>query len=114
MAKRRTTRKLLEHWHIISLLLALYDIVAVAASFFLALWFRYDCAYSEIETAQKLAVLYFAVPYGLICVTVFWALGLYNSIWRFASYNEMLRTVLATVITSARVMLFSGLYVPSG
>ena len=105
MAKRRTTRKLLEHWHIISLLLALYDIVAVAASFFLALWFRYDCAYSEIETAQKLAVLYFAVPYGLICVTVFWALGLYNSIWRFASYNEMLRTVLATVITSALHMI---------
>lgn len=105
MAKRRTTRKLLEHWHIISLLLALYDIVAVAFSFFLALWFRYDCAYSEIEAAQKLAVLYFAVPYGLICVTVFWALGLYNSIWRFASYNEMLRTVLATVITSALHMI---------
>ena len=99
MAKRRTTRKMLEHWHIISLLLAIYDIVAVAASFFLALWFRYDCAYTAIENTQRLAILYFAAPYGLICVTTFWALGLYNSIWRFASYNELLRTGLATVIT---------------
>ena len=101
MAKRRTTRKLLEHWHIVSLLLALYDIVAVSASFFLALWFRYDCAYSTIETAQRLAILRFAIPYGLICVCVFCAVGLYNSIWRFASYNELLRTVLATAITAA-------------
>ena len=41
MAKRRTTRKVLEHWHIVSFLLALYDIVAVAASFFLALCLLY-------------------------------------------------------------------------
>ena len=101
MAKRRTTRKVLEHWHIVSFLLALYDIVAVAASFFLALWFRYDCAYSMIETAQRLALLKFAIPYGLICVAVFCALGLYNSIWRFASYSELLRTALATAITAA-------------
>ena len=101
MAKRRTTRKVLEHWHIVSFLLALYDIVAVAASFFLALWFRYDCAYSMIETAQRLAILKFAIPYGLICVAVFCALGLYNSIWRFASYSELLRTALATAITAA-------------
>jgi len=101
MAKRRTARKMLEHWHVVSLLLAIYDIVAVAASFFLALWFRYDCAYSEILNEQRVALMHFALPYGLICVTTFWALGLYNSIWRFASYNELLRTGLATVITVA-------------
>ncbi len=100
MAKRRIARKFLEHWHIISLLLVIYDIVAVSASFFLALWFRYDCAYTAIENTQRLALLYFAIPYGLICVGVFYALGLYNSIWRFASYNELLRTALATAITA--------------
>lgn len=99
MGKRRTTRKVLEHWHVVSLLLAIYDIVAVAASFFLALWFRYDCAYSEILNEQRVALMLFALPYGLICVAIFCALGLYNSIWRFASYNELLRTGLATVIT---------------
>ena len=99
MAKRRTTRKLLEHWHIISLLLALYDILAVSASFFLALWLQYNCAYSGINLDQKIAFMHFALPYGLVCVVVFRTLGLYNSIWRFASYNELLRTGLATVIT---------------
>ena len=113
MAKQRATRKVLEHWHIISLLLALYDILAVSASFFVALWFRYDCAYSEIAVEQKMALLHFFVPYGLICVAVFWALHLYNSIWRFASYDELLRTVLATVITSAvHIVVMEGFITP--
>ena len=100
MAKRRTTQKVLEHWHIISILLALYDVLVVSTAFLLALWFRYDCAYSAIPNDQKMAILYFALPYGLTCVVVFWVLGLYNSIWRFASYNELLRTCLATAITA--------------
>ena len=109
MVKRRTTRKVFEHWHIISLLLALYDILAVSASFFLALWLQYNCAYSGIDPAQKIAFMHFTLPYGLICVAVFWALGLYNSIWRFASYNELLRTGLATVITgAAHVLVMQG------
>ena len=113
MAKHRTTRKVLEHWHIISFLLALYDILAVSASFFVALWFRYDCAYSAIAVEQKLALLHFSVPYGLICVAVFWALRLYNSIWRFASYNELLRTVLATAITTViHIAVMEGFITP--
>lgn len=113
MAKRRTTRKLLEHWHIVSLLLALYDILAVSASFFIALWLRYDCAYSAIAAEQKTALLQFAIPYGLICVGVFCALGLYNSIWRFASYNELLRTVLATAITGVvHMVVMEGFITP--
>ena len=113
MGKRRTTRKFLEHWHIVSILLALYDIVAVAASFFLALWFRYDCAYTAIENTQRLAVLYFALPYGLICVGIFWALGLYNSIWRFASYNELLRILMATAITAILHMVIMEVFIVS-
>ncbi len=101
MAKRRATRKMLEHWHIVSVLLALYDVVAVSAAFFLALWLQYNCAYSAILMEQKVAFSHFAPIYGLICVGVFCALRLYNSIWRFASYNELLRIILATGITGA-------------
>ena len=99
MGKRRTTRKFLEHWHIVSILLALYDIVAVSVAFFAALWLQYNCAYSAILFEQKMAFLQFAPIYAAICVLVFRTLGLYNSIWRFASYNELLRTGLATLIT---------------
>ncbi len=101
MVKRRTTRKLFEHWHWVSVLLAVYDAIAVCASFFLALWFRYDCAYSQILDEQRIALLRFMPAYGVICLVVFWALGLYNSIWRFASYSELLRAVLATAATGA-------------
>jgi FlaA1/EpsC-like NDP-sugar epimerase len=35
----------------------------------------------------------------LFCLVVFWFLRLYKSIWRFASYSELLRVILATVVT---------------
>ena len=43
---RRTLK--LEHWHIISGLLIIYDIIAVNFAHFLALWIRFDCAYTKI------------------------------------------------------------------
>ena len=33
----------LEHWQLIALLLMVYDFAAVNLSYFLALWFRFDC-----------------------------------------------------------------------
>ena len=45
------------------------------------------------------AYLKFAPWYTVFSVFVFWALRLYNSVWRFASYSELLRICLSTVIT---------------
>ncbi|MBR6747803.1 MAG: M20/M25/M40 family metallo-hydrolase, partial [Clostridia bacterium] len=47
MGKKNSHRRI-EHWHIIALLLGIYDLVAVNVSYFLALWFRFDCRFSEI------------------------------------------------------------------
>ena len=38
----------LKHWQGIALLLMLYDVVAVNLGYFLALWLRFDCHYTEI------------------------------------------------------------------
>ena len=38
-------------WQPITLLLMLFDLVAVTASYFLALWLRFDCRFSEIPQA---------------------------------------------------------------
>ena len=38
----------IEHWQIISVLLALYDYLAVIGSYFIALWLRFDAIYSQI------------------------------------------------------------------
>lgn len=46
---KNKTRKL-EHWQVVTLLLMLYDFTAVALSYCLALWIRFDCKFSRIET----------------------------------------------------------------
>jgi len=90
----------LEHWQFIALLLAVYDIIAVNIPFYLALWIRFDCVFSEIPVQYLQAVLRFSPIYTLLCLVVFWSCRLYNSIWRYASLSELMRVLSATVITA--------------
>ena len=89
-----------EHWIGISLFLALYDIVVVAMSYFLALWLRFDCRYSEIPAEYLSAWKHFTPIYIVLAILCFYLLRLYKSIWRFASYSELLRTIIASIITT--------------
>ena len=41
----------------------------------------------------------------MICILVFYRCRLYQSIWRFASYSELLRAVMATIITGTVQLL---------
>lgn len=90
----------LEHWHIIALGLMLYDSLALSFSYLIALWLRYDLRYSTIDTIYIERWKSFLPFYILGSLAVFWFLKLYKSIWRFASYSELLRVSMATVICS--------------
>lgn len=83
----------------ISLYLVIYDVIAVNAAYFLGLWFRFDCTYSAIPGEYLSAYLKFTPWYMVFSVFVFWILRLYNSVWRFASYSELIRVGISTVIT---------------
>ena len=89
----------IEHWQWISLLLVLYDIIVVNASFALALWVRFDCQYSMIPTPILDAFVDFAPIYTVVCIFIFYLCKLYQSIWRFASVTELNRVIIATVLT---------------
>ena len=90
----------LEHWHIIALGLMLYDSLALSFSYLIALWLRYDLRYSTIDPRYLEHWSAFLPFYILGSLAVFWYLKLYKSIWRFASYSELLRVNMATVICS--------------
>ena len=96
---KKKTKKTMEHWEVISLLLMVYDFLAVFVSYFAALWIRFDCRFSRIEPEYLHAFSHSILFYGAFCIFVFWAMRLYKSIWRFASYAELLRMILATLIT---------------
>ena len=99
MQREKRTLFPLEHWQTIALLLCFYDIIVVNVSYVLALWFRFDCRYSSIPRNYMGSWFRFAPLYTAFCLIVFWFLRLYKSIWRFASFSELLRVVVASVVT---------------
>jgi FlaA1/EpsC-like NDP-sugar epimerase len=42
----------------------------------------------------------FVPIYSVICLLVFWRLKLYQSLWRFASYTELVRVIMSSVVTA--------------
>ena len=89
----------MEHWQIVALYLMLYDVLAVNAAYFMGLWLRFDCRYSMIPYNYLYSYLKFIPIYSVCCVGVFWALRLYKSLWRFASYSELSRVILSSIVT---------------
>lgn len=90
----------IKHWQMVSLYLVIYDIFAVTAAYFLALLVRFDFAFTRIPIVYLQPWAYFAPLYAVICVLVFWKLRLYRSIWRFASFTELERITVASIITT--------------
>lgn len=80
--------------------LVLYDVGAVCFSYFAALFFRFDGVYSQIPERYLTAYIRFIPFYAVICIIVFWRLRLYQSVWKFASYNELSNVMISSVITS--------------
>ena len=82
-------------------LLILYDFFAVNGAYFLALWFRFDCAFTHIPHTYLANWQKFIPIYTAVCLLTFSALRLYRSIWRFASFSELMRVGLSSLITCA-------------
>lgn len=95
-----TKKRKMEHWQVVTVLLIVYDFLAIIMSYFLALWIRFDCEFSEIDLPYFHTYYKTIIIYALFCIVVFGVLRLYKSIWRFASYTELLRMIYATVITA--------------
>lgn len=93
------SKRKIKHWQVVRLLLMVYDFIAVIVSFGIALWLRFDCKVTSVEPQYLTTYTKTIIIYALFCLVVFWLLRLYKSIWRFASYSELMRVILATVVT---------------
>ena len=96
--KVKKTARFLEHWHLIAIFLLVYDLIVVTGSYFLALWLRFDCVFSEIPQEYLYAWLKFSPIYAAVSVAVFWRAHLYQSMWRFASFIELERIAVSSII----------------
>ena len=107
--KTKNTRYSFEQLRMKDLFFMLYDMAAVTVAFFFALWFRFDCRFSEIPEYYFTAWLKFAPIYAIISVVIFWLFHLYKSMWKYASFAELKRILCASgilaVIHSAMITL---------
>lgn len=90
----------IEHWQIIAFLLGIYDFAAVCAAYFLALFFRFDGIFSAIPEQYFNAYLQFILPCAAVSIVIFFFARMYNTMWRFASYSELVRTFAGSLISS--------------
>jgi len=95
---RKSIFGILKSWKTVALFLVLYDIAATAGSYFIALWLRYDCLYTTIPYELINAWLYFTPIYAIVSIFVFAKARLYQSIWKFASYVELGRIAVSSLI----------------
>ncbi|WP_046921772.1 polysaccharide biosynthesis protein [Ligilactobacillus ruminis] len=89
-----------EHWKLISLYLVIYDIFAVNVSYLAALFFRFDMHISSIPPEYMHAFIKFAPIYTIFSLFVFHILRLYNSLWQFASFDELNRIIISSIFTT--------------
>ena len=81
-----------------AIMLGVVDVLAVAAAFFAALLMRFDFQLSSIPKNYLQTFANTIGPWCAICVVVFIFTNLYNSIWSFASVDEVLRILFAYAI----------------
>ena len=81
-------------------LMILYDLIAVHAAYFLALWGRFDFFFSNIPQEYFNAYRYSISIYAVLCIFVFTWFHLYRSIWRYASYTEFARVFASSGLLS--------------
>lgn len=96
---KKIKKNKIEHWQVVAAFLLVYDACALAVAYFFALWIRFDCAFQEIPEYYLHAYYRFIPVYILISLVVFWHMRLYKSIWRYASYDELIRVTFSTLIT---------------
>lgn len=104
-------KKRIEHWEVVTGILMVYDFMAICFSYLLALLVRFDFKFSSIDSQYLQGCYKSVLFYALFCVILFWFLKLYKSIWRFASYSELLRVILATAISGLVYPIVMNLFV---
>lgn len=100
-------------WLLLRIGLMVFDILAVNAAYYLALLVRFYVNFEFNEWAIKYIPAFFEfAPYYTVCsLAVFLLFGLYNSLWKYASLNDMARIIGASAVTCVIHILGTLLFV---
>ena len=98
--------KKLEHWRIMALCLMACDFFTIHFSYFFALWVRFDCRYSAIPQHYLNNYLRFITIYAVASIVLFGFFRMYRSMWRYASYGDLIRIFIGSLAASVLHTVF--------
>jgi len=101
----------IKHWKIVALLMILYDAFTIAVSYFLALYIRFDFRFNEIKASYISIYKETIFLYIFFSLCVYWLLRLYRSVWRFASYNELVKITAAVTLCCVIYFVYLRLFI---
>ncbi len=99
--KQQSPMHKLFHWMNMALYLVVYDAIMVNVAYFAALWLRFDLQFSEIPRYYLQFFQQFAPFQTVATIAIFAAFLLYNSIWKYAGFNELNRIFVAWLLATA-------------
>ena len=82
------------------LFLVIVDVITAVAASSIALWIRFDFSIAKIDTTYLHNLWTTMAINGIGVVIVYWLLHLYSSVWRYASFFELQRIVLAGIVAT--------------
>ena len=90
MNQEEKKRFSLKYWQLMTVFLASYDLLAIHAAYFLALWLRFDFVFSRIPPEHYGRYTHFITLYAFGSVLIFGFFRMYRGMWTLAGINEML------------------------
>ncbi len=102
-------------WIYVAILIGIYDVITVAFSWLLAVDLRFDFNTSVMLTDFGSVLIRFLPLYLLCTIFIYGKQKLYHSIWRFVSYEELQRIIIATfwcIVCSLAISAFWSGWLP--
>ena len=87
--------------------LLILDVLSISAAGFMALLVRFDLRIENIDVVYESRYLSYLPIHIVVVVLVFWIFRMYNSLWAYASIEEMLNIMVACIV--AEVMHLAGM-----
>ena len=94
-------------WVKISVMLAIFDIIASNLAYGFGLWMRFDSSYSQIPKNYFMTWVKMIPIQSILIVGLFAAFHLYKSIWKYASTDEIEYIALATSLAGVLHMVIT-------
>lgn len=86
--------------------LVLLDVISTLIASFVAIYIRFDFSFEKIEKGYFTSLEHILIPNVVFTLVFFVIWKLYKSVWRYASTNELINILGATVSTTIAQMIY--------